>query len=128
MSITRAHKTVFLAISGTLAALYIAKVSSVITPVARLNCDQIDAQALPDVVMYGTSWCSFCKKSRWFLEDRDITYCEYDIESSTIGAQQYRELNGRAIPLIIIGSEKINGFNEKALDAALQREGLVKKS
>jgi glutaredoxin len=94
------------------------------TPV-RLNCDELTTAEQPKVMLFGASWCALCKKSRWFLEDNDIAYCEYDIEQSTAGAARYQQLGGRAIPLIMVGSQRVEGFNKENIAGALRQEGLL---
>lgn len=91
------------------------------------NCDLMVAAAepLPNVIVYGTSWCSQCKKTRWYMQDRDIAYCEYDIEQSIVGANRYQALNGKVIPVIEIGSQRLNGYDESAIKLALREEGLL---
>ena len=64
-----------------------------------------------DVLMYGTSWCGYCAKARKLLDDHDITYFEYDIESSREGLSQYKDLGGRGVPVFQIGGEVLKGYN-----------------
>jgi glutaredoxin len=64
-----------------------------------------------DVLMYGTSWCRYCAKARKLLDDHDITYFEYDIESSREGAIQYKDLGGRGVPVFQIGGKVLKGYN-----------------
>jgi glutaredoxin-like YruB-family protein len=78
------------------------------------------------VVVYGTSWCPYCKRAREYLTSKNIEYTDYDIEKSEIGAQQYQTLNGRGVPLIMIGNTKIEGFNPEIVNQALVANGLMK--
>jgi mycoredoxin len=64
-----------------------------------------------DVLMYGTSWCGYCAKARKLLDDHDITYFEYDIESSQDGFSQYEDLGGRGVPVFQIGGKVLKGYN-----------------
>ncbi len=64
-----------------------------------------------DVLMYGTSWCGYCSKARKLLDDHDITYFEYDIESSREGLSQYQDLGGRGVPVFQIGGKVLKGYN-----------------
>jgi mycoredoxin len=64
-----------------------------------------------DVLMYGTSWCGYCAKARKLLDDHDITYFEYDIESSREGSSQYKDLGGRGVPVFQIGGKVLKGYN-----------------
>ncbi len=46
---------------------------------------------------------------------------EYDIDWSSKAKRQFRKLGGRGVPLILIGTEKIPGWNAYAVEAALAR-------
>ncbi|MEH6825382.1 MAG: glutaredoxin family protein, partial [Motiliproteus sp.] len=35
------------------------------------------------VILYGTSWCPYCEKTKEFLERNDVPYYEYNIENSS---------------------------------------------
>ncbi|WP_051560236.1 glutaredoxin family protein [Marinobacterium jannaschii] len=74
------------------------------------------------VIMYGTSWCQFCKQARTFLDSQGIAYYEYDIEASVEGQQQYTVLNGRGTPVFLIGNQVIRGYNPAAILAALTED------
>jgi len=64
-----------------------------------------------DVIMYGTTWCSYCAKTRLLLEVLDVTYFEYDVENSSEGYHQYIDLGGRGVPVLQIGGEVVKGYN-----------------
>ena len=50
----------------------------------------------PDsVVLYSTSWCGYCAKTRQFFERNNINYVEYDVEKSAAAKRQYDELGGK---------------------------------
>jgi glutaredoxin len=110
--------------ASVLVAIYAIRLMLPSSP-ERLQCDDLTAAEQPEVVLYGTSWCALCKKSRWFLEDHGIAYCEYDIEQSTAGATHYKKLEGRTIPLIMIGSRRVEGFDKDNIASALRQEGLL---
>ena len=63
------------------------------------------------VIMYGTSWCGFCAKTRTLLDEHDISYFEYDIENSREGYDQYIDLGGRGVPVLQIGGKVVKGYN-----------------
>jgi mycoredoxin len=73
------------------------------------------------VVMYSTSWCGYCRKARAFFARNDIAYVEYDIEKSSEAKRQFDKLRGRGVPLIVVGTEQIRGWNPTAVKAALAR-------
>jgi len=63
------------------------------------------------VILYATSWCGYCKKTRELLQANNIDYFEYDIENSEEGNNQYRELGGRGVPLLLINGQVINRYD-----------------
>ena len=63
------------------------------------------------VVMYSAVWCGQCKRARRFFKDNKISFTEYDIEKSTVGAAHYKRLRGRGVPIILVGKKRMDGFS-----------------
>lgn len=63
------------------------------------------------VIMYSTSWCGFCRKARLYMRKHHIPFKEYDVEKSEKGKRDYKKLNGRGVPILLIGDKRMNGFN-----------------
>lgn len=72
-----------------------------------------------NVILYSTKSCSFCRKTRQFFAENAIEYFEYDIETSAQGAREYRQLQGKGVPLLLINSTVIRGYNLNAIKTAL---------
>ena len=72
------------------------------------------------VVIYTTPGC--CNLAKSFFRERNIEYIEYDITSSQEGLREFKELNGRGVPLIFIGEARIDGYNEQLLRSALEQK------
>ena len=89
--------------------------------VSAIYCDEDASTPKPDIIMLSTSWCPYCKQARRYFTNNDMKYCEYDIERSTIGNQIYNSVNGQAVPVILIGDTKLNGFSERAITQALAK-------
>lgn len=69
------------------------------------------------VILYATSWCGYCAKTRRFLDKHDIAYHEYDIEKSREGREQFEKLGGRGVPLLLVNGEVVKGYRpEKILE------------
>ncbi len=62
------------------------------------------------IVIYTTAWCGICKKAKKYFRKNNIAYIAYDIEKSRIGKRDYKALRGRAVPIIIVGNKRMNGF------------------
>lgn len=72
------------------------------------------------VELYVTSWCGYCKKARAYLDSKGVRYVTYDIENDPAANRRHKELGGRGVPLIIIGSNRISGFSAQAIDNYLE--------
>lgn len=68
------------------------------------------------VELYVTSWCGYCKKAESYLKSNGVPYVAYDIEKDSAANKRHKELGGRGVPLIIIGSNKMNGFSQENLE------------
>ena len=68
------------------------------------------------VVMYSTSWCGYCRKAARHFRKNSIPFTERDIEKSAYAAREYKKLNGRGVPVILIGKKRMNGFDAKTFD------------
>ena len=82
---------------------------------------QPPAAARVPIVMYATSWCPYCAKAREYFRTNGIAYTEYDVEKSSAAHAEFEKLGGRGVPLILVGRERVDGFNELSFEFALQK-------
>lgn len=75
------------------------------------------------VEIYVTSWCGYCKQALSYMDNRGIPYVAYDVEKDRAAGQRHRELGGRGVPLIIIGSNRMSGFSPQVLENYLNNSG-----
>jgi len=68
------------------------------------------------VIMYSTSWCGYCRKARRHFRNNNIPFSERDIEKSAAAAREFKQLNGRGVPVILVRDRRMNGFEAKAFD------------
>lgn len=68
----------------------------------------------PAVIMYGASWCGYCKKMREYFSENDIEYTELDAEGEAQSA--FMILKGNGFPLVYIGYRRIDGANIKLFE------------
>ena len=71
--------------------------------------------------MLSTWWCPYCNQARRYLTDNNISYCEYDIERSAEGEKLFNDINGQAIPVLIVDKYMMSGFDESRLESLLDR-------
>jgi glutaredoxin 3 len=75
----------------------------------------------PEVVVYTTSWCPYCRRAEALLERKAIRYREIDVDADPAGRREMILRTGgrRTVPQIFIGDRLIGGCDElHALEAA----------
>jgi glutaredoxin len=73
---------------------------------------QIAAGQQPHVVLYATSWCGYCAKTRNLFRTLRLQYTEYDIEKDRAAYEAHMRLGGPGVPVIVIGQDVVHGFDE----------------
>jgi glutaredoxin len=81
------------------------------------------AGAKAPVKMLATAWCGYCARARAYLNSRGISFQELDVEKSAQGKQEYRALKGRGVPIILVGDQRMNGYDQGRLEAMLRAGG-----
>jgi glutaredoxin-like YruB-family protein len=73
------------------------------------------------VIVYTTSWCGWCKKTRAWLDTKGIDYENRDVEENADWAQEMHGLTGSGgVPVIVIDGEVIKGFNQAQMEKLLR--------
>ena len=78
-----------------------------------------------EVILYATSWCPNCAQTRKFFKDANVPYFEYDVDNSSEGQRQFKQLNGMGVPVILIKNTVVHGYNPKAILAALKAHNIL---
>ena len=76
------------------------------------------------VRMYTTAWCGYCKKAKAHLAAKRVPYDEVDVEASETARNEFTQIGGRGVPVILVGSQRMDGFDAVRLDAMLANAGL----
>jgi len=80
--------------------------------------------AAPNITIYSTSWCGYCKMAAKYLGDKNIAFNDKNIEED---ADAYKELmtkldgNFRGVPVIDIDGQIVLGFDRPKIDAAIAK-------
>jgi glutaredoxin len=82
------------------------------------------AEARPSIRMFTTQWCSVCKRAKAYFNKRGIPFEELDIETSRDAREQYDELGGKGVPLVLVGKRRMSGFDSDSMEALLKEAGL----
>lgn len=68
-----------------------------------------------NAILYSTSWCGYCEKTRKLMDKNNIDYVEFDIEHSKEAKAEFDQLGGRGIPLVLIDGRVVEGYAPKAV-------------
>lgn len=88
---------------------------------ARVKPEKI-IKKQPEIIMYGAAWCGVCRQAREYMSKNDIVYTEYDIDTSTKGNRDYKEMNGTGVPIFLIDGKRHNGFSASRFEKLIKRE------
>ncbi|HEX9183683.1 MAG TPA: glutaredoxin domain-containing protein [Burkholderiales bacterium] len=113
--------TLLFALAATATATALAQSPAPVSPPPAASTPQAQPAAAVPVVMYATAWCPYCAKARAYFKRTNTTYVEHDIEKSAEARAEFKRLGGRGVPLILVGAEKLRGFNELAFESAYAR-------
>lgn len=70
----------------------------------------------PEVIMYATDWCGYCKKARKYFKKNGIAYTEFDIEKNAAAKRRYKQMGAHGVPVILVGDRRMNGFSEEGFE------------
>jgi len=79
------------------------------------------------VVIYTTEWCGICQKAKKYFNNNNIAYVAYDVEKSRTGKRDYKLLRGKAVPILIVGNQRMNGFSVAKFQKIYQQQQRQKK-
>ncbi len=70
----------------------------------------------PEVKVYTTPTCPWCRRVKQFLDDNKITYQSFDVANDKEArAEMVKKSKQLAVPVIDIEGEIIVGFDEKRI-------------
>lgn len=81
------------------------------------------AGAREAVKLFTTTWCGYCKKAKAHLAARGVPFREIDVEATASGQREFAAMGGRGVPVILVGSQRMDGFDASRLDAMLAAAG-----
>jgi glutaredoxin len=89
--------------------------------------DEVRENPIPEVELYVTSWCMYCKMAADFLRSKGVPFTSYNIEKDKEAAIRKMRLDpSPGVPFAVINGFRIHGFSvegyEKALSFNAQEE------
>ena len=80
---------------------------------------------MPNVKVYSTSWCAFCKAEKKFLTDKGVKFDDVNVETDEQAAHEMVHLSGQmGVPFTVITKDDgsrvgILGFDQPRLTQEL---------
>ncbi len=81
------------------------------------------------VTLYASACGPLCDQARQLLTQRGIPFSNKDPQASTEAETELKKLTGRtSVPVLVVGSDKIDGFEAGQWQAALDHAGYPKSA
>jgi glutaredoxin len=74
------------------------------------------------IILYSAQWCGVCKRARRFFLEKKIPFEEYDVAKSQRGRRDFKRLQGKGVPIILVGDQRMNGFSPERFESIYQRQ------
>ena len=73
----------------------------------------------PQVILFATSWCGYCRQMREFFAAEKIIYTELNVETSAKAKKWHQQLGGSGVPVTLIGETVVHGYSPERVRTAL---------
>ncbi len=74
----------------------------------------------PRVVIFTTPTCSWCRRAKQYLQEKKVRFKEVDVSRDQAAARDLVRMTGQmGVPVILVGSRPIVGFDRAQLDRLL---------
>ena len=81
------------------------------------------------ITLYASACGPLCDQARQLLNERGVPYSNKDPQASPEAQTELKKLTGRSsVPVLIVGSDKVDGFESGQWQAALDRAGYPKSA
>ncbi len=97
------------------------RINTYTSPEVRPLSQALSGRDAHKVILYSAQWCGVCTKARRYFDEKNIPYQEYDIEKSQQGRHDFERLQGRGVPIILVGEHRLNGFSPARFASIYQR-------
>ena len=75
---------------------------------------------MPQVTIYSTPTCHFCKMAKEFFREHNVAYVEHDVLADLAKRQEMVDKSHQlGVPVISIGEEVIVGFDQERVSNLL---------
>lgn len=76
------------------------------------------------VVLFSSSSCPWCSRAKNYLRKKGVKVKEVKVDKNSEAAQDVVRMTGqKSVPVLLIGSKKVVGFNKSKIDRLLGLKG-----
>jgi glutaredoxin 3 len=83
----------------------------------------------PEVVLYTTSWCGWCRRARQLFTDKGVAFTDIDVEQVPGAREEMRSRTGgrSSVPQVFVAGRHLGGYDEtRALDEKGELDRLLR--
>ena len=91
----------------------------------RVNRTAMGQHRTAKVVIYTTLNCPHCRNVKDWFKQHNIPFLDLNVAHPGKIQRQFFQLGGRQVPLIMIGEQRLVGYNPQQLRKALSLAGLL---
>lgn len=92
-------------------------------PIPESDIDMDWVETNENIVVYYTESCGYCTRLRKYLASNNIPCIEKDVNSDPKYRSEFEALNGRGVPLSLVKTKRVVGFDEGNWDELLKDNG-----
>lgn len=75
---------------------------------------------MPNVTIYTTPYCAFCKMTKAFFKEKNVQYQEKDVMTDVVAREEMIKKSGQlGVPVIDIDGQLVIGFDKPKLSQLL---------
>lgn len=85
-----------------------------------MSTSTVETAPQPRVVVFTTPTCSWCRRAKQYLQEKKVRFKEVDVSRDQSAARDLVRMTGQmGVPVILVGSRPIVGFDRAQLDRLL---------
>jgi glutaredoxin len=78
----------------------------------------------PRIRLYTAQGCGHCRQLKSHLQRLKVPFQELDIGRNRRAHSEWQRLGARGVPVLLVGDERLDGYDPKRLDKLLRAAGL----
>ncbi|HTJ72994.1 MAG TPA: glutaredoxin domain-containing protein [Verrucomicrobiae bacterium] len=83
----------------------------------------------PQITIYSTAWCAFCKTEKQYLDKLGIPFIAKDIEEDKAAYEELMAKSGeggyQGVPVTDIAGTLVLGFDRRKIDELIKDKGIT---